>query len=134
MRAMLDELERVEAVAKTDDDWVQLMTDGYLPTGDDEMKLHILGTDASELISTIEHNLDAEQGQAHFQHKVSYDNLPQEALAGFRKLSEAKAQYLLDELDRYLAQHDRDTNVAVEGTGRHTAGIGIFYFEKRSWP
>lgn len=131
VRAVLDELERVGAVAK-DDQRVRLLTPGYLPEGDEQMKLHILGTDVSALIGTIEHNLQAEKGQAHLQRKVSYDNLPQEALPKFRDVSANMAQDLLNELDRYLAKQDRDTNPDAKGTGRHTAGVGIYYFERQT--
>lgn len=129
-RAVLDELERVGAVTKSDGR-VRLMTRTYLPKGDKKMKLHIMGTDVGALIDTIGHNLRAEQGEAFLQRKVSYDNLPREALVPFRELSTAKAQILLDELDHYLAQHDRDATPEVKGTGRHTAGIGIYYFERQ---
>lgn len=131
-RAVLDELERVCAVERIDDDRVRLKVLAYVPEGDGEMKLHILGTDVGALIDTIAHNLLADQGQAYLQRKVSYDNLPQDVLAKIRESSKAKAQTLLDDLDGYLARHDRDTNPAIKGTGRHTAGIGIYYFEKRS--
>lgn len=131
-RAVLDELERVDAVIRTTDDQVQLNTLSYLPKGDEQMKLHMLGTDVSELVATIDHNLEVNHEHAYFQRKVSYDNLPQQVLARFHQISSAKAQALLDELDRYLARRDRDTNPAVKGTGRHTAGIGIYYFKTRS--
>lgn len=130
-RAILDELERVGAVTQ-EDGRVQLVAKAYLPKGDEDMKLHILGTDVGSLIATIDHNLRNDQEQAYLQRKVFYDNLPQEALAQFRELSKAKAQTLLDELDHYLAQQDRDTNPERTGTGRHTAGVGIYYFERQT--
>lgn len=130
VRAVLDELERIGAVAKTADGRVQLITDSYLPQTDPNMKLHILGTDVGQLISTIGFNLEANAGQVRLQRKVSYDNLPSEAVAPFRKMSEKQAQNLLEKLDKYLSQYDRDTNPDVQGTGRHTVGIGIYYFEE----
>ena len=32
--------------------------------------------------------------------------------------------------DRWLAEHDRDINSSVEGTGRNRAGLGIYYIEE----
>jgi hypothetical protein len=65
-----------------------------------------------------------------FQRKVAYDNLPDEVLPVFRKHSAKRAQALLESLDRWLAQRDRDITPTVKGSGRNQAGIGIYYFEE----
>jgi hypothetical protein len=36
----------------------------------------------------------------------------------------------LEKLDRWLAQHDRDSNPKIEGAGRKRVGLGIYYFEE----
>ena len=59
-----------------------------------------------------------------------YDNLSREAAAKFRELSAARAQGLMEYLDSWLSQHDRDVNPAAEGNGRVRAGLGVFYFEE----
>jgi hypothetical protein len=82
------------------------------------------------LIGTIDHNLHDEQEQPRFQRKVAYDNLPVEALPQLRKLANEYSQTVLQEIDRYLAQQDRDVHPDVQGTGRKHAGIGIYYFEE----
>jgi hypothetical protein len=94
------------------------------------MKVHILGTDVSNLISTIGHNLSADESQRFFQRKVSYDNLPREILPVFHSMAALSSQKLLEDLDKFLAANDRDTNPEVKGSGRHNAGLGIYYFEK----
>ncbi len=129
-RAVLDELERTRAIEKLADGRVQLKVRAFLPVDDNRMKLHILGTDVSELITTIGHNLEADPSQTRLQRKVSYNNLPLEALAPFRQLTAEKAQALLEELDTYLSAQDRDNNPEINGSGRHTAGVGIYYFEE----
>lgn len=128
-RSILDELVRVKAVTLTDGS-VQLLTHGYIPSDGEEAKLHILGTDVALLINTIDHNLEASQGQPRFQRKVAYDNLPEEVLPQLRQLSSEKAQALLEELDRHLVKHDRDSNPEIKGSGRKRAGLGIYYFEE----
>ena len=128
-RAVLDELERVGAVRRRDDDRIELVTDAYIPAGDEAQKLLILGKDAGLLLDTIAHNLTAPGDDARFQRKLAYDNLPREALPAFRQLSAEKAQALLEELDQVLSRQDRDENPDAEGTGRMEAGIGIYYFE-----
>ena len=128
-RAVLDELERVGSVRRLEEDRIGLVADAYIPAGDEAQKLLIMGKDTALLLDTIEHNLCAAKPDARFQRKVAYDNLPPEALPEFRKLSSARAQALLEELDVYLSRHDRDENPAADGGSRIEAGLGIYYFE-----
>ena len=146
-RAVLDELLRVSAVDALPDGRIRLLARAYVPRGSEPDKLNILGTDVADLISTIDHNL---QLGGHdplfqpkvmlggrdplFQRKVMYNNLPAEALPEFRDHSSEQAQALLERLDRWLAEHDRDTNPRVTGTGRLRAGVGIYYFEEQLAP
>jgi hypothetical protein len=129
-RAVLDELLRAGVVRCPDEDRIKLIKQAYLPKSDESMKLHILGVDTSYLIDTISHNLQGGESEAFFQRKVLYDNLPDEALPALRRLSSQKAQALLEKLDTWLSSHDRDINPQIEGSGRNTAGIGIYYFEE----
>jgi hypothetical protein len=129
-RSILDELLRVGAVERDQQGNIRLLVSAYVPKGSDAGKLHILGNDVALLIGTIDYNLQEEQQQPRFQRKVAYDNLPVEALPQLRKLTNEYSQTLLQEIDRYLAQQDRDVHPDVQGTGRKHAGIGIYYFEE----
>jgi hypothetical protein len=128
VRAVLDELVRVGAVAEAGGR-VRLVSRGYVPSRGELDKIHILGTDVHQLVATIDHNLQQGAVDPRFQRKVAYDNLPVEAVAEFRRLSAVRSQQLLEEYDRFLAQHDRDANPNAAGTGRKRAGVGIYYFE-----
>jgi anti-anti-sigma regulatory factor len=128
-RAILDELLQVGTVERDDSGCIRLLAHAYIPRRSESDKLAILGTDVSELIDTIDHNL-GEAGARRFQRKVMYDNLPIEAVEKFHELSAARAQALMEYLDSWLSQHDRDANPASEGEGRMRAGIGIYYFEE----
>ena len=130
VRAILDELLRIGAVKRLDNGKISLSKKAYIPEGSQADKLHILGTDVGHLISTIDYNLQPNAMQARFQRKVSYDNLPDEALPAFRELSAKKAQKLLEKMDEWLAGNDRDVTPSIEGTGRNLAGLGIYYFEE----
>jgi len=129
-RAVLDELVAEGGAERLDGDRVKLIDRAYLPRADESMKLHILGADTAFLIDTIDHNLKREQQAPRFQRKVLYDNLPDEALSEFQRLSSRAAQNLLEKLDRWLSDHDRDTQPDIKGSGRNIAGLGIYYFEK----
>lgn len=130
MRALLDELLRVGTVQLNEEGRVQLLSKAYVPHGDTVEKLNILGTDVALLLATIDYNLvDAADGPR-YQRKVAYDNLPDAALPGFRALAADEAQALLEKLNLWLSEHDRDSHPEVGGEGRNRAGIGIYYFEE----
>jgi hypothetical protein len=129
-RAILDELLRVGVVEKVDDSSVRLKTRAYVPESGNADKLNILGTDVSDLVSTIDHNLQHGTADPFFQRKVMYDNVPVEALQEFRQLSGTQAQSLLERLDKWLSQHDRDTS-GTSGTGQIRTGIGIH--RRKTW-
>jgi hypothetical protein len=133
-RAILDELLRVGVVEKVGDSSVRLKTRAYVPESGNTDKLNILGTDVSDLVSTIDHNLQHGAADPFFQRKVMYDNVPVEALQEFRNMSGAQAQALLEKLDKWLSQHDRDTSSGTGGTGQVRTGIGIYYFEEDMAP
>ena len=130
VRAILDELIRVGAVERLEDGRVSLIVRAYIPETSEADKLHILGTDVGFLISTIDLNLQDDPIGPLFQRKVAYDNLPDEVLPEFRGLSAKRAQALLEKLDEWLAQRDRDVTPTVKGTGRNRAGLGLYYFEE----
>jgi uncharacterized protein DUF6502 len=131
-RAMADELARVGAIEIGPQGQVRLLTRAYIPRGDQAEKIGILGADVADLIRTIDHNLTCPPGEAYFQRRVSYDNLPQEKPLALKKQLSRKAQSCLESMDRSLAAADRDRSPGVRGTGRVRTGVGIYYFEERS--
>jgi hypothetical protein len=130
VRAVLDELLRNGLVERQEDGKLRLMTRAYVPRTEEAEKLSILGTDVSDLVRTIDHNLRAGEPEALFQRKVAYDNLPEDVLPKLKELTRERAQALLEEMDRWLSQHDRDVNPSAPGYGRKRGGIGIYYFEE----
>jgi len=128
-RAVLDELLRVGAVEKLKNGNLRLVEHAYVPAKGKEEKLGILGRDVAELLSTLDHNLNAKPEDARFQRKVLYDNLPIESLSGLRARSSVAAQELLENFDRQMSELDRDETSVNEGTGRATVSIGIYYYE-----
>ncbi|MEW6488463.1 MAG: DUF6502 family protein [Thermodesulfobacteriota bacterium] len=129
-RAVLDELLRVGTVARLPDGRIELLERSYVPRMSAQEKIEILGTDVSDLIAAIGHNLDAPPEEAFFQRKVSYDNLPDEASAALRREAGRRAQALIEELDRLFARHDRDVTPEVAGAGRKRLVTGVYVFEE----
>jgi hypothetical protein len=118
VRAMLDELLRVSAVRRLRDGRIVLAVRGYIPQKGMDHKLAILGQDAADLISTIDHNLYGEPSRPRVQRKVMYDNVPIEAAEAFQTIVQARAQEMLEGLDRWLSHRDRDINPTAKGKGR----------------
>jgi hypothetical protein len=130
-RAILDELRRVKAVEQLPDDRIRLLERAYVPHTGKSDKFNLLGTDVAHFIATIAHNLACDTPeQTRFQRKVAYDNVPAEVIPELKQLTEEQAQALLEHLDRWLAERDRDFNPQVIGTGRKYTGVGIYFFEE----
>ena len=130
VRAVLDELINVGAVAVQEDGAIKLITRAYLPGADKQAKLDILGADVADLIETINHNLNPQDTSPLFQRKVCYDNIPEEFLEQFKTLTSEESQALLEKLNKWLAARDRDVTPGVQGRGRKRVGLGIYYFEE----
>jgi Family of unknown function (DUF6502) len=128
-RAVLDELVRVGVVERRPDGRIQLLERSFIPKTGEIDKIGILGVDAADLIGTIDHNILRPENPF-FQRKVCYDNLPSEALPKLKELAGEQAQTLLEHLDGWMSERDRDVNPRVPGTGRVRAGVGIYYFQE----
>ncbi|MDH5360797.1 MAG: DUF6502 family protein [Gammaproteobacteria bacterium] len=128
-RAIFDELLRVGAVTVLEGNHICLNTRAYIPQTGEAEKLNILGSDVSDLVATIDHNLIAKD-KPRFQRKVAYDNLPVEALPMLQQMCEEKGQHLLEELNEWLSTQDRDSNPSVTGSGQKRAGVAVYYFEE----
>ena len=128
-RAIADELARVGAIEILPNSRVRLLTHAYIPSGDQAEKIGILGADVADLIRTIDHNLTGAPGEAYFQRRVSYDNIPRESLPALKKKLARRAQSCLESLDHVLAAADRDRSPSAKGTGSVRTGVGIYYFE-----
>ena len=127
-RAVLDELERVGAAERTRDGRVRLTASAYVPAKASAESIAILGEDVADLIDTIERNLQTGPEGGLFQRRVSYDNLPIEAIDAIHAQARKDGQALLEALDRSMARADRDSNPASRGTGRRRAKVGVYFF------
>lgn len=131
VRAVLDELERVGAVARRDDGLIELHARAYVPRRSAADKIAILGRDVADLVGTIDHNLEHGDDDPRFQRKVMYHSIPESALPAFRERSAASAQALLESFDQWLAAHDTDNPPEHPDLPRARVGVGIYYFEER---
>lgn len=128
VRAMLDELVRLEACAK-DGNQVKLLVNGYIPLEDMQETLRIFGTAASDLLNTMDHNIGRIAPGPFLQRTVSYDNIPEELLGSIRHRCRDEGDQFLLQVNEWLASQDRNENNKLIGSGRYRAGIGIYYIE-----
>ncbi len=127
-RAVLDELLRVGTVTQSDNQIV-LASKGYVPHESEEAMLELFATSAKDLLTTLDHNV-SKTGPARLQMSVAYDNVGEDGLQAFRKLSSKKALSLLRELDKFLATHDHGSKPPPEGEHRYRTGLGIYLIEE----
>ena len=129
-RAIADELIRVGAIKCLKNGKIKLIKRAYIPEKNIDEKLYILGSDVSDLIETIYHNIFLEKSDAFFQRKVSYDAIPESFLEQVKEIINKGAQTCLEDLDKKIVKYDSDLNKNLNKIGRCRAGLGIFYFQE----
>lgn len=130
--ALLSILES-SGTATITDAGIRLENRSYLPTQTPAASLAILGTDIAELATSIDFNLNHQQGERVFQRKVSNAHIDRESLRAFRSLVNHRCQALLEEYDAWLDAHE--INPPAEPLGTESTAesayvsVGIYYFD-----
>jgi hypothetical protein len=128
MGSILEELQRVGAVAVSDANVVSLSHHAFIPDASVKDKVDILSTCTSDLLNTAAHNLDTDTKQARFQRQVIFYQVPVSIAADFQKYSNKRSLKLLLDYNRWLGEKlNRDSSQSNEATKR--IGVGIYYFE-----
>ena len=130
VRAVADELLRVDAVRERADGRFSLVSTAYVPSAGEEEKLAILGADVADLVTTIDYNVDPDLPGTRFQLKVSEQGLSHETVAAFREMSNHHSLALLKNYDKWLADRTREAGKAMPKDKGLRAGVGIYYFEQ----
>lgn len=123
-QAMLQTLSKAESVRREGDN-ARLVSRPYIPGKGPVDKIHILGTEAAELMATIDHKLTAAEGDLWFQREVSSGRVAAAALPRFRRLASGKDQALLEELDQWLSEHE----CRNESEPARYMSLSIYYHE-----
>lgn len=131
LRAVLDEVLRVGAVAERQDGLLALLRPYYLAQGADglEQGLDIFALAGSDLLGTMEHNLRPEQHDFRFQRVVEQYHLPLAQLGEARAFIRREGQILADRVDRHLLSLSRD--VGDQPTVLRV-GLGLYYYQDSS--
>lgn len=131
VRALLDELERIQAVQRQGDS-VALVTRGYIPLEDMQESIRIFGTAASDLMSTMDHNIAKEPPGPFIQRTVSYQAIPESMLDEIRLRSAREGQEFLLRINDWLADYEPPEGAVSEAAPTARVGLGLYYFEDRS--
>ena len=123
-RAMLDLLLAADCI-QVEDSNVRLVKRAYVPGTDSAEVIRIFGTDANELLNTIDFNLTAE-GEKRFQRKVSTRLLNKKSVEEFKALSNKQSQALLEDLDAWLS----DNEVDADDENASYVSLGIYFYEQ----
>ena len=129
-RSVLEELQRLGVVEITKQNRAKLLSRAFVPADSELDTLQILGSDVTELIDTIEHNIHADTADKRFQRKVAYLHIPQRHVESFRQFASKESQALLEKLDRWLAR--KDTEPLSHGTPGSQLGLGIYLIESEN--
>lgn len=124
--AIKQELERLGIVSITRRGLIKLEKKVYL-NSTEEQGVSVLGSDTSDLINTISHNIDQENESKLFQRKVAYINVPEENVPEFHQYAEKESQKLLVKLDHWLSK----INASSSTNDKYRIGVGIYQFQSR---
>jgi hypothetical protein len=127
-RSVADELLRLGAIEEVDG-LLRMTSRGYVPAGDPERIIDILGVDTSELMETIDHNLQARGKDTLVQLKVLSDNVPAAYLKEFNAYSARMSRNLLEELSRWLSERDKGRDWSGDDE-RVVLGLGIYQINR----
>lgn len=127
-RTIADELTRVGAINVTMSGLIHLNTRAYIANASEVEKLTILGTDVSDLITTIDHNL-MHADAPYLQRKVAYNYIPLDAVVELNTELTQIAQTALEKMDKILANKTLSKKSAKNSSRHARVGIGIYYFE-----
>jgi len=120
-RSVLDELVRVGA-ASVNDGTVMLTSTGYVPSTSNDEMLRLAAEGASDLLNTVDYNLQGDNEVSRLQLSVAYDDIPDDGVELFRNLSREKSIELLTSLDQFLATQDRSVNPSRRYIGNRRRG------------
>ncbi len=128
-KPILDELRDRGNVTIDDNNFIHLKKDGYVPEGDEDAMLEILGYDTGHLLGTILKNINAtSSAEKRLHKKVAYTNIPDASAEAFQRYASKKTQAFLLDLNEFLESCE---NKHPESNKNHKeTGLCVFLFEE----
>lgn len=135
LRSVLDEVLRVGAVSQNPSTGRLKLINPYYLTHVDQhelQKLDVLGLSAGDLIDTIEHNIQPDQRDPHFQRLIIQRGLSPAQAEQARAYIRQKSQRLANEIDTYLVALAREDSADTKRIER--LGLGLYYYQTGAEP
>ncbi|PCJ63235.1 MAG: hypothetical protein COA79_00070 [Planctomycetota bacterium] len=129
-KPIMEELLRIGSV-KVENEKVYLINEAYIPTNNDDLKIEFLGSDVSDLISTIHHNIENPGRFDFLQLKAMGDLLSKESKDYLRRKAKDDGIDFLRKVDHWLSQEELNTTL-IDNEPTYRAGIGLYYFEEKN--
>jgi len=130
-KPIMEELLRIGSISVDEEGVVKLENEAYIPYHEDDIKLEFLGTDVSDLIRTISHNIDTNGKQDYLQLKTMGAVLSLDSKNYLRKMSKDQGIEFLKKIDQWITEEEiKAEKLPINETYR--AGVGIFYFEEKN--
>jgi len=128
-KAILDELKRIGAVQETNEDKIQLITEGYIPKTEEE-KINVMANCVSNQLETINYNLSHPSYAARFQRQIKYVDLSPEVIKEFQEFSKERSIELFTEFNLWLSERKKQLQISDDDKPKGQVGFGLYYFEK----
>jgi hypothetical protein len=127
-RALLEELQRVNAVKVDGKKRIQVLSRAFVARPGDLEGLRMLGTAMHDLAATIEYNLTRDDKPPRFQRTVFSERLPVRQVPILRRISAERGQRFLESIDDWLSAHEPGVREKTDEPTVRT-GVGIYFFE-----
>lgn len=128
-RALLEELQRVNAVKLDGKKRIQVLSRAFVARPGDLEGLRMLGTAMHDLATTIDYNLTRGDKPPRFQRTVFSERLPARVVPILRRISAERGQRFLESIDDWLSSHELAPREKTD-EDRVRTGIGIYFFEE----
>lgn len=130
VRVILDELIHVGSV-RLDDGYVRLIEKGYVPVFSHKEMINVGSRALADLANTAAYNIHRpKDSPARLQMTVRYDDVPVQGASYYRAMLKNDAEEFISQQNKNLSSFDRSINPDIEGAGRCTVGVGIYYIEE----
>ncbi|MFT6388848.1 MAG: hypothetical protein ACJAUP_002233 [Cellvibrionaceae bacterium] len=126
-----DELIRIGAIETTTKNRVKLVKNAYIPPNESE-KLAIGCQHISNLMNTVNHNIQLDDELPLFERSVAYNSIPKASREKMRATISELSEKYIKEFDKLVAKNDIRLNPQKLRDSKKTCriGVGLYYFEK----
>jgi hypothetical protein len=132
IRSILDDLLDNQAIEKVANDRVKLLRTHYISSSNksEEQAIDIMAMSVSDLIKTINHNINAKDDDLYFQRIVQQQYVQKKYVPLVQTFIRERSQNLADEVDNFIgALSHQESPDSVDEDKLDRLGLGIYYYQ-----